>query len=302
MEYWHQTFDVIVIGSGFAGLSAAIEARESGASVIVLDPKGNVAGVRMLDGHGYRYPTRGTDLSIKANRAVVLSTGGFGSDIPFRTSQDPRLTEKIDTTNKPFATAEALKETLRIGATPVHLSHIQLGPWASPDEKGFGVGPVFSDYVVFLYGIVVDPATGKRFINELSDRKTLSDALFRIGHPCIGIADSGAVESRGWDLGPGLKKGVIKKFDSMEDLAAAYGVPAHELKATVDRYNSHVEDGTDREFGREVLPDASPIAQPPFFGMRLWPKVHFTMGGPDQYQGSGHNGLLLKCLVLLGSG
>jgi flavocytochrome c len=407
MEDWHETFDIVVIGSGFAGLAAAIEARESGASVIVLDKmkapggnsvisdggiaaagtalqkkygfddspelmyedmmkagmglnypelarevaersneifqwsidylgveymdrvdhfgghsvhrcytaanrtgatiinrqvkkakeigveirlgvflrsfimdqEGNVAGVRMLDGHDYRDPTRGTDLPIKANRAVILATGGFGSDIPFRTSQDPRLTEEIDTTNKPFTTAEALKEALRIGAAPVHLSHIQLGPWTSPDEKGFGVGPVFSDYVVFSYGIIVDPATGKRFINELSDRKILSDALLKVGHPCIGIADSRAVQAQGWDLGRGLKRGVIKKFDRIEDLAADYGIPVGEFKATVELYNSHVEDGADREFGREVLPDASPIVQPPYFGMRLWPKVHFTMGG-----------------------
>jgi flavocytochrome c len=245
----------------------------------ILDPEGGVAGVSLLEGHDYRDPTRGTDLSIKANRAVILATGGFGSDIPFRASQDPRLTEEVDTTNKPFATAEALKEALRIGAAPVHLSHIQLGPWTSPDEKGFGVGPVFSDYIVFLYGIVVDPATGKRFINELSDRKTLSDALLKIGHPCVGIADSRAVQSQGWDLGAGLKKGVIQKFQRIEDLASAYGIQAGELQATVEEYNGHLQDGIDRQFGREVLPDASPIAQPPFYGMRLWPKVHFTMGG-----------------------
>jgi len=263
------------------------KAREIGVEIrlgvslqsFVLDEDGSVVGVRMREGYDYRDPDRGTGRSIKANKAVVLATGGFGSDIPFRSAQDPRLTEEIDTTNKLFSTAEALKEALRVGAAPVHLSHIQLGPWASPDEKGFGVGPVFSDYIVFLYGIVVDPATGKRFANELSDRKTLSDALLEIGHPCVGIADSRAVESQGWDLSRGLRKGVIKKFTRLEDLAAAYGIPAGELQATVERYNGHVEDGADLEFGREVLPDAAPIAQPPFYGMRLWPKVHFTMGG-----------------------
>jgi flavocytochrome c len=245
----------------------------------VLAQDGRVGGVRACEGYDYRDPDRGTDVSIMANRAVVLATGGFGSDVPFRVSQDPRLTKEIDTTNKAFATAEALKEALRIGAAPVHLSHIQLGAWASPDEKGFGVGPVFSDYIVFLYGIVVDPATGNRFVNELSDRKTVADALLEIGHPCVGIADSRAVESQGWDLSRGLKKGVIRKFDKLNDLASAYGIPAGELQATVERYNGYVEDGIDGEFGREVLPDASPIAQPPFYGMRLWPKVHFTMGG-----------------------
>ncbi len=245
----------------------------------ILDSDGGVCGVSVLDDYNYKNPEKGTGRSIKARKAVILATGGFGSDVAFRVSQDPRLTEDIDTTNKLFATAEALKEALRIGASPVHLSHIQLGPWASPDEKGFGVGPVFSDYIVFLYGIVVDPATGKRFVNELSDRKILSDALLEIGHPCVGIADSRAVESQGWDISRGLKNSVIRKFDRIEDLAEAYGIPADEFKATVARYNGYVEERVDREFGREVLPEASSIAQPPFFGMRLWPKVHFTMGG-----------------------
>lgn len=31
---WDETFDVVVIGSGFAGLAAAIEARLAGASVL----------------------------------------------------------------------------------------------------------------------------------------------------------------------------------------------------------------------------------------------------------------------------
>jgi len=35
----------------------------------------------------------------------------------------------------------------------------------------------------------------------------------------------------------------------------------------------------DTEFGKKILPDASPIQTPPFFGIRTWPKVHYTMGG-----------------------
>lgn len=35
---------------------------------------------------------------------------------------------------------------------------------------------------------------GSRFVNELSDCKTLSDQSLSIGHPCIGIAASKAVK------------------------------------------------------------------------------------------------------------
>jgi flavocytochrome c len=210
---------------------------------------------------------------------VILATGGFGSDVEFRVEQDPRLTAEVDTTNMPFATAEALKETLKLGAAPVDLSHIQLGPWSSPDEKGFGDGPVFADYIAFLYGLVVDPQTGRRFVNELGDRKIVSDAILDIGHPCIGIADDAAVKGQGWDISRALKKGVVKKFDSFQDLAVKYKIPLQELKTTVQRFNRFVVSGKDEDFGRPILPDASPVAVPPFYAIRLWPKVHFTMGG-----------------------
>jgi succinate dehydrogenase/fumarate reductase flavoprotein subunit len=125
-----------------------------------------------------------------------LATGGFGADVSFRSLQDPRLTSDIQTTNKPFATAEALKSALTIGAASVQLSHIQLGAWASPDEKGFGAGPLFADYILFQYGIIIDPATGKRFVNELGDRKKTADAILNVGHSCVGIADHAAVHNQ----------------------------------------------------------------------------------------------------------
>lgn len=245
----------------------------------VRNAEGRVCGVRVRDGYDYKDEERGADRYIRAEKAVILATGGFGSDVAFRVAQDPRLTEAIDSTNKPFATAEALKEALKIGATPVQLSHIQLGPWASPDERGYGAGPVFADYILFLYGIVVDPGTGRRFVNELSDRKILSDALLHVGRPCIGIADGRAVAQSGWSIERALKKGVVRAFDRLEDLASFYGIPSAELEATVATFNTHVERGNDEDFGKAIPPDAAPIHTPPFYGIRLWPKVHHTMGG-----------------------
>lgn len=33
------------------------------------------------------------------------------------------------------------------------------------------------------------------------------------------------------------------------------------------------------EFGKTILTDAQPLIHPPFYAIRLWPKVHHTMGG-----------------------
>lgn len=243
------------------------------------DQDGTINGVRVLKNYDYANPNAGEEVDLYATRGIVLATGGFGADVAFRQTQDARLDEKIDTTNKPFATAEALQEALRIGAKPVDLSFVQLGPWACPDEKGYGVGPYFSEYVVFQYGIVVDPDTGKRFCNELADRKTLSDALLSIGHKCIGIADKACVERSGWSIEKCLKKGVVKAFDSMESLSAYYNIPKESLKNSIDSFNQAVVSGKDLEYGRPILDNAPQIITPPYFAMRLWPKVHFTMGG-----------------------
>ena len=143
-QKWEEEADVV---SGFAGLAAAIEAKQAGSSVIILE----------------KMKGCGSAKTIKARKAVILAAGGFANDIDLRTGQDPRLTADVGSTNKHSTTGEALLEAMRIGAMPVHLSWIQLGPWTCPDEKGFGIGPDFASYVAFPYGIVVDPATGNRF-------------------------------------------------------------------------------------------------------------------------------------------
>lgn len=245
----------------------------------VQDPEGRLCGIIVRNDFDNKKPGQGTDISIKAKKGVILAAGGFGSDIAFRTAQDPRLKKGIDTTNRPSATAEALKEALRIGAAPVQLSHIQLGPWASPDEKGYGIGPMFSEYIVFQYGIIVDPVTGCRFANELADRKTLSDKILSIGHPCIGIADAKSVVESGWNIDLCLKKGVVKQFNTIKELAAFYNIPTANLEKTLQLFNNSFFEGKDKYFSKPLIEKAGPITHPPYFGIRLWPKVHHTMGG-----------------------
>ena len=46
------------------------------------------------------------------------------------------------------------------GAMDVQMDWIQLGPWTSPDEKGFGYTPLFCEPLVG-YGLMVNPKTGK---------------------------------------------------------------------------------------------------------------------------------------------
>lgn len=47
---WDETVDVIVVGSGFAGLAAAIEAKKAGANVVVLEKMPTPGGNSIING------------------------------------------------------------------------------------------------------------------------------------------------------------------------------------------------------------------------------------------------------------
>ncbi|NBI54247.1 flavocytochrome c [Photobacterium alginatilyticum] len=244
-----------------------------------------IIGIQVKD--GYRFPDEETGIvkHFKARRGVVLASGGFSRDTKFLSAQDPRLGGVIDSTNQPGATGEALRAAFRIGAVPVQLSLIQLGPWASPDEQGFGVASMFNIQSGFRYGIMVKRATGKRFVNELADRKTRADAMIKnvkeSGEPDYPII---LVDSVGAKACPTLDRclqyKVVHAFDRLEDLASHYQIPAEGLIESVTAYNEYVKNNDDLEFAKPVS-TATPIIKPPFYAVRGWPKVHHCMGGVE---------------------
>ena len=230
--------------------------------------------------------TSGTKKTLKAKKGVVLAAGGFCRDKFYRKLQDPRIPDDVDSTNHAGATAGVLLKAFEIGAYPVQVDWIQFGPWASPDEKGFGAAPILTQQGTFKYGIAVDVRTGKRFMNELADRKTRADAEFKIlredpkAYP-ITFADtkmafkdlSEEVISKGMAGGK-----VVGECASLDEIASKYGVPADALKESVKKYNEGVKAKKD-EFGKQesALSDINEAG--PFYVIRLSPKPHHTMGG-----------------------
>ena len=244
------------------------------------DKDGRIVGVEVLK--GYRFPDdkSGKTAFLKAKKAVVLTSGGFSQDIALRQVHDPRLTDKLGSTNHPGATGEALLAACASGAADVQMDWIQLGPWTSPEEKGFGYVPLFCEPLVG-YGLMVNPKTGKRFFKETGNRKERADAILLLGNPAVIMGDSYAVKKQvvPHALKGGLENGAIKKFDSLDDLARAYGMPVDAFKEQVARWNSFAEKRKDDDLGCMIFKDAKPTVEAPFYAARLWPKVHHTMGG-----------------------
>lgn len=247
---------------------------------LVADKSGRIVGIEVKK--GYRFPDEktGTTAFIRVRRAVVMASGGFSQDVPLRSMQDPRLDARFTSTNHPGATGEALLAACQAGAMDIQMDWIQLGPWTSPDEKGFGYIPQFTERVVG-YGLMVDPATGKRFFKETGNRKERADAIIALEHPVVILADSANTVQQ---MAPGqmkgaLENGSLKKFDTLEALAAAYNIPVEPFIEQVKRWNGFVEQKKDPDLGCLIFPDAKPNVQAPFYAARLWPRVHHTMGG-----------------------
>ena len=245
---------------------------------IVRDDSGRVVGVEVRDG-AKGVVGAGNPCLIRANRAVVLATGGFGSDVAWREAHDPRLDASVDCTNSVGATAEALCAAIECGALPVHLDWIQCGPWCSPDEEGYGVGPDFIDRVA-AYSLDLNPHTGRRVCSELTDRKKYCDAILAVGAPLVQVVNGPNVPSYVQDpLARALDKGITLCFDSIEEICEHFGLPCDEVSAQIAEYNGYVESGEDAQFGKAIPEDALPIDEPPFYATRRWPKVHHCMGG-----------------------
>ena len=246
---------------------------------LVKDASGRVVGAELRAGASNNDVTTGDPLYVKARRGVVLASGGFGRDVEWRMQHDPRLDGSVDCTNAAGATAEGLCTAIECGALPVHLDWIQCGPWCSPDEEGYGVGPTWIDSVAG-YAPSIDPRTGERCVNELTDRKRYCDVIFEVGEPLIQVTSDANVPdwSRG-QLERCLEAGVSWQFDSLEELAEHFGMPVDAFLAHMERYNKIVEAKDDEQFGKAIPEDAVAIDTAPFYATRLWPKVHHTMGG-----------------------
>ena len=287
---------IIANGSGSGIVTKQLEyAKKKGIEVrtrayvdeIIRDADGRVKGLKVYEKYAFPKAPAGKPKYIRARRAVVLCHGGFGADVAYRTKFDPKLTAKFDTTNQPGATSELWREASRIGCNLIQNDWIQCGPWNSPEEKGMGIALFFAQGAAAMYGLWINCATGRRFINELANRKVRADAIISAGNKgqmCIAIAPQAVIDISIGITRPGmlekqLERRVVHKFDTLEALAAEYKVPLEPLKKSIADYNAALKRGSGDEMGRYFPPKAVPLGEGPWYASIMSPKVHHAMGG-----------------------
>lgn len=147
-----------------------IMTRTSAENLIVED--GKVVGVQaeMYDG---------TTVTARANKGVILSTGGFAANIQkvMDTNQywdEKYITNATKTTNRSSLKGDGIVMGEEVGAATTGEGWTQMMPisWIDNGNLAFGAG---------TWAVYINPTTGERFVDESAERDVLSLGEFRNG-------------------------------------------------------------------------------------------------------------------------
>ena len=150
------------------------------AKELIID-NGKVTGVKavMFDG---------TPVTAHATKGVILATGGYAANIAKVVATNDywkkgTLSEKTKTTNRSSLMGDGIDMAEKANAGTTGLEFTQLMPisWIDNGQLAFGGGN---------YCVYINPTTGKRFVNETSERDVLSLAEFENGIDHNGVKGS----------------------------------------------------------------------------------------------------------------
>ena len=166
-----------VLETSSTASSNTIMTRTTAESLIVED--GKVTGVNAV-----RYD--GTPVTLHANKGVILATGGFAANIDEvkeenRYWKDSYITDRTGTTNRSSLMGSGIVMGEKAGAATTGMDFTQMMPisWIDNGDLAFGNG---------LYGVYINPTTGKRFVDESAERDVLSLGEFENGITVNGVA------------------------------------------------------------------------------------------------------------------
>lgn len=242
------------------------------ATSLITDSNGKVVGVK-AEGEDANY-------TFNTSKAVIIASGGFGSNVEMRVKYNPDIDGSILSTNTTGSTGDGIVMAEDIGANLLGMEYIQTYPICDPLT---GTLLYYDDARLYGHTVIVNKE-GKRFVEELGRRDVMSMAIkAQTGSVCYELLDQNGFvasklqENHGPELDYLYRNDLLVKADTLDKAAEFFGIDAAELKNTVDKYNSYVEEGKDPEFNKRSLP--SKVEVGPFYILKAAPAVHHTMGG-----------------------
>jgi len=279
---WARSFDPVNKGRGGA-IIRALKAQVDKRKIPILMNVKLKALVRQktLEGDvmGAVITEKGKDVYFKAQKGVILATGGFSADVPMRSKHDPRLTAEVPTTNVPTATGEGIVIAENEGADVQGMDFIQMLIACNYYTKKYGsLTNLGVDHALFVN------LEGVRFVAEDQRRDVMAEAVLKqTKKVLLWVADEQCAKR----FNPKMTEEIIKdnlafRANTLEQLAKILNeklqVPEKAFLDSVAKYNESVKNGKDAQFGKKPE-NLKPVSVGPFYASPTQAGVHHTMGG-----------------------
>lgn len=221
----------------------------------------------------------GQMITFKAKNGVVLTTGGFGSNVEMRKKYNEKMDESYMSTVTEGSTGDGIIMAEAVGADLTNMENIQTYPICNPKT---GVISLLAD--TRFDGAILVNQEGKRFVEELERRDVISNAIleqtggytYQLWNDDINKI-SGTMKVHEAEYEELLKQKMIVKADTLEEAAAFFDIDIQNLKETVKKVNQYAKDGKDEEFNHRG--ELVSLAKGPYYIEKAAPSVHHTMGG-----------------------
>ena len=213
---------------------------------------------------------------------VVVCTGGYGADYTntsLLSKYRPDVTS-LPTTNGDHCTGDGIKMAQEIGAGVVDMESVQVHPTGlvNPSEPEAKVKFLAAEALRGVGGILLD-ANGNRFCDELGRRDYVSGEMNRNKGPFRLILNGKASKEIEWHCKHYVGRGIMKKFNSGNEVAREMGIDPSHLRETFEKYNRCAQTKA-CPFGKKFFHNAPLDMNDPTFHVAIvCTVVHYTMGG-----------------------
>nr|CAG8463483.1 6911_t:CDS:2 [Entrophospora candida]CAG8466659.1 9886_t:CDS:2 [Entrophospora candida] len=222
--------------------------------------------------------------TFKEHGPVVLATGGYAADF-----SDDSLLKKyrpdiynLPTTNGDHCTGDGLKMVLAIGGKGIDLEKVQVHPTGlvDPNEPDAKIKFLAAEALRGVGGLLLN-ADGKRFCDELGHRDYVTGEIWKTKGPVRLVLNSKASKEIEWHCKHYSGRGLMKKFNTAEDLAKEMHITVSQLKATFDDYNSIASGNKKDPYGKKFFHNVPFTTNDSFHVSIMSPVLHYTMGGVE---------------------
>ena len=252
--------------------------------------------------HGVIIEVNGAPKYVRAKNGVILATGGYENNPDM--FRNFAIMQHAYSKGARFNTGDGIVMADDVQANIVNMGNnngpdpnvinpetgISFGYMVAGSKDSAWAGPAFTRHNVIMVG-----QDGKRFWNEA--QKTRHGRVpfhgdyvhLMMPDPAYMVFDENArLASKiygSWSEGSEkeIAAGLVKKADTLEELAKIIGVDAKGLADQVAQYNKFCEAGVDPQFNR---PKAmlKPLSKAPYYAVQVQPTFTNTLGGPERNQ------------------